>query len=263
MVNSAGNLRQPFYRSARDGAWHKLTYSDFALDMALGLNTDNTASWAGTHVGDFYDLPISSSADDTSQFAETSQVGHLHYGHGNYTTQRTFAYRGTFFTITNTYRLGATASFVQIDTMTTNVGSTTMWNARLWAGTRDDWVWNDDRNIKTRGNLVGGGVRAAGAAARFVPLASPAGACNALVVSNAINETVLLYSTTPGANMVWNFCCQFSNAYNQNPATNAVQSSVMDGSYAATLRLGDLEPGQSSTINCESSWQRVWWQAGG
>jgi len=131
-----------------------------------------------------------------------------------------------------------------------------MWNARLWAGTRDDWVWTDDSNTKTRGNLVGGG---------FAPLASPADACNALVVSNSINETVLFYSTTPGADMVWNSCCSFGNAYNQNPATNAVQSSVMDGSYATTLRLGDLEPGQSSTINCESSGrrERVWRRRGG
>ncbi len=193
MVNSAGNLRQPFYRSARDGAWHKLTYSSYPLDMALGLDNDNAASWAGTHVGDFYDLPVNSSADDSSQFVETSQVGDLHYGHGNFTTCRTFAYRGAQFTVTNTYRLGATASFVQIDTTTTNVGSTTMWNARLWVGTRDDWVWTDDRNTKTRGNLM---------AAGFVPLASPADACNALLVSNAISETVLLYTTTPGANMV-------------------------------------------------------------
>jgi hypothetical protein len=256
MVNSAGNLRQPFYRSVRDGAWHRLTYSNYALDMALGLDYGNAASWAGTHVGDFYSLPVSSSADDMSQFVETSQAGHLRSGHGNYTTSRTFAYRGAQFTVTNTYRLGATASFVQIDTTTTNVGSTTMWNARLWAGTRDDYVWADDSNTKTRGNLVGGG---------FAPLASPADACNALVVSNSINETVLFYSTTPGANMVWNSCCSFGNAFNQNPATNAVQSSVMDGSYATTLRLGDLEPGQSSTINCESSGrrERVWRRRGG
>jgi hypothetical protein len=248
LVNSAGNLKQPFYFSDTDGAWHKLTYSSYPLDMALGMDYGNAANWAGAFVGDFYSLPVAGSSDDASQFVETSQVGHIHNGYGNYTTRRTFTFRGAQFNITNTYRLGAAASFIQIDTTTTNVGSTTIWNARLWAGTRDDWVWNDDSNIKTRGNLAGGG---------FVQLADAANSSNALLVSNSINETVLFYSTTPGANMVWNRCCSFSNAYNQDPATNAVRSSVMDGSYATTLLLGDLAPGQSSTINCESG-RLVW-----
>ena len=39
------------------------------------------------------------------------------------------------------------------------------------------------------------------------------------------------------------------NIFNQDPATNTVQSFLEDGSYGMTLRLGDLAPGERNTVN--------------
>ncbi len=137
-INPQGNVNQPFYFSDISRRWHKLTYSTYPLDMALGLGYNNSAHWAGSTVADVYNLPVFNATDDYSQFVETSQRGHIHTGYGNVTTRRTFPFAGTLFTITNTYRLGAGAPYMQVDTTTSNVGTEVMWNARLWAGTRDD-----------------------------------------------------------------------------------------------------------------------------
>ena len=134
--DSAGNLKQPWIFSGATQQWFKLTFGSNALNMALGLDYGNAASWAGAFVSEFSMLTPLSSSDDPSQLVATGQVGSLVTGYGNFTTRRRFVYRGAEFEVVNKYQLPAGDNFIQVDTTVTNVGATDMWNARLWAGSR-------------------------------------------------------------------------------------------------------------------------------
>jgi len=251
-VNDVGNLLQPFYFSYLDNRWHKLTYSNYPLDMAAGMGF-GFPNWSGANVTDFYSLTPTANTTDWSQFVVTNttditQTGdggvpftlRIQKGYGNVTSTRSFMVGGKEFQVVNTYRLGRSVSFLQVDTRFINIGNSPIWNARIWVGTKDDYVGRDDDNVKTRGNIASGA---------FQPLSLPSDASNALLVNNEVNETILFFSTTPGVNTAWNECCYFSNVYNQDPSTNNVTSEIIDGSYAITLLLGSLEPSQSRVIN--------------
>jgi hypothetical protein len=252
-VNSRGLFQQPFYRSPVDSEYYPLTFSTYPLDMAVGIGVGNGGHWTGTIVKDLEQLtPVANSQTlDYSNFTLRSSEGTSRargYGVIEVSTRFNFQSNDQPFVVTHKYTLGQNASFVKIESTVTNLDSDPAPNVHIWVGTRDDYVGEVDQPLKTRGHLDGPG-------GSFQAVGSRTASATALRITTA-DEGALFYSTTPGANMIVDDCCSFSDSYNQNPSDFATIDSDarnlgqgFDGSYAALLPVGDLaQEGGAATI---------------
>jgi len=237
-IAATGNLEQPFYY--KSGVWYKLTYSTYALDMAIGTaSIVNTGHWTnnwggivapGVTVIDISTLAASSPVDSYSAWIGTSSCTTGCTGYGTAISYRTFTINGVSMTIQNTFFLGQTNSFVRITTRVTNNSAGTVPNMHIWAGTKDDWVLTSDQPTKTRGTLNSSG--------QFVAISSQTTRAPALTVASGA-DTVLFYCTDTRGTTAINNCCSFGNTFNQNPQT-ALITQTNDGSYAIILPVGDV-----------------------
>ncbi|CAH1386882.1 IPTL-CTERM sorting domain-containing protein [Candidatus Nitrotoga sp. M5] len=230
-VNSSGNLRQPFYFDPNigGGSFAQLTFANFPLDNAIGIDGDGTNNWNGN--GTIQENPVlTNQVLDVSGFSITSGSK----GTGTIISTGTATIAGKTLTVRNIYELLPGKSFVTITTRITNTSGAGVSNLRYWVGTRDDFVGLSDSPTKHRGNLVNG---------VFTQLANASDQSAALKIFTATSG-VLFFSTSPKANTSINGCCSFSNAYLQNPATSSIQATG-DGSYALYIRMADLADGAS------------------
>jgi hypothetical protein len=243
-VNSVGLFEQPFYKSPVDQNYYQLTFSNFPLDMAVGIGT-GTSHWTGTTVKD-----LSGGVTQTGQTidysrlivrASESTTRARVYGEMTVITRFDFASNAQPFQIKHKYSLGQNDSFVKIETTFINLDTSAASNVHIWVGTRDDFVGTRDSVTKTRGNLTGQG-------GSFQAVSSRAQTATALRITSTA-EGALFYSTSPGVNMAVNRCCSFSNSYNINPSREddpGLQSgarnlaNAFDGSYAAVLPVGQV-----------------------
>ena len=230
-VNALGNLQQPFYYDAAlgGGGWYKLTYSNYPLDNAIGVGGDGTSNW-NTNGTIAQNPSLSGQVLDMSTFVRTSGDN----GYGTIVSTGNVTVGGQTFQVRQAYSLGQTDSFVRIVTRVTNTSASPLQNVRVWVGTRDDWVGTTDQPTKRRGNLIGGA---------FVDIPTASTQSAALQISSG-STGVLFFSTSPRAYTSINWCCSFSSAYTQNPATSAI-TLTNDGSYALFVRMNDLAVGQS------------------
>ncbi len=238
-INTQGTLQQPFYYDAGASTFYKLTFSNYPLDLAIGAGGAGATQWNVD--GDIVEeATLTGQSVDTSGFTPTG--GNV--GYGTLISTGTLIVGTANLEVRNTYELTATDSFVKITTRVTNTGGAPVNNVRVWVGTRDDFVGTTDRPTKTRGVLGSNG---------FSPITNPATRAPALQITSGA-QGVLFYSTSSRAYTAVNGCCQFSNVYNQNPATSQNQI-TNDGSYAMFVRMNDLEPGASDEF--------VWYYAAG
>jgi filamentous hemagglutinin family protein len=253
-INNEGQLLQPWYfdntsvvNGVTRNGWFKLTFSSYPLNLELGVGGDGSSSWNrnGEILGSNNNLlpAITARSLDISGYREgsgviVSAIDILYPGGGS--TVR----------VTNTYTLGATASFLKADTAVTNldlVGS--LGNVRLWVGTQDDYIATRDSQFKFKGNLTADG---------FEQIATQDTQSKALKITEfndgLTGAAVLFYSTSDGADTSIARCCSFSNATGIDPRTSLIARGVdgsgnpqaEDGSYALFIRLQDLAPGQSN-----------------
>ncbi len=243
-VNSIGLFEQPFYKSPVDQNYYQLTFSNYPLDMAVGIGT-GTGHWTGTTVKD-----LSGGVAQTGQTidysklivrASESTTRARVYGEMTVITSFNFSSNAQPFQIKHKYSLGQNDSFVKIETTFINLDTAAASNVHIWVGTRDDFVGTRDSVTKTRGNLTGQG-------GSFEAVSSRAQTATALRITSTA-EGALFYSTSPGVNMAVNRCCSFANSYNINPSREddpLLQSSArnlanaFDGSYAAVLPVGQV-----------------------
>ena len=243
-VNTNGTLQQPFYKSG--STYYKLTFSSFPLDIAIGIDGDGTNNWNIN--GTIITTNASSNADtysaaratpvaadtDYSGFTTLTTSGTGVVGYGTIIAKRNFTIGSNTLEVTNTYILGQNESFIEIRTKVKNThASLSLNNLRTWVGTRDDFVGIDDSVIKERGDISTGS---------FVLSPNQATRSPALRIKSG-SEGVLFYSTSEKAYASINSCCRFSNAYQQNPATSALQTTPVDGSYAMYVRMNNLAVG--------------------
>lgn len=257
-VDPSGLFNQPFYWSAQDSVWYKLTYSSYPLDMAIGSGTTG-ANWTGNNVVSLSGTAMRNQVIDYSAYVVTSDSGDGTWskGYGRITVSGEFTVNGEEVLVTHIYQLGQTDSFVKATSTVKNiaVSNNAIDDIHIWVGTRDDYVGGSDDPKKRRGNLnpVTGD---------FEVLTNAADQAKALEITTA-NEGALFYSTTAGTDMSYNDCCSFSDAYNTVPAQSAngsdvipgIESQENDGSYAAMLSYGDL------VYNAQT--QIVWFYAAG
>lgn len=230
-VNTSGNLQQPFYFDPNigGGTFAKLTFSNFPLDNAIGIDGDGTNNWNinGTIQEN---SALAGQVLDISGFTITSGSK----GTGTIISTGTVTIAAKTLEVRNTYELLPGKSFVKIVTRVTNTSGAAISNLRYWVGTRDDFVGLSDGPTKQRGNLVDGA---------FTILANAADQSAALKIFTATSG-VLFFSTSPKANTSIHDCCSFSNAYGQDPATSNI-TATNDGSYALYIRMADLADGAS------------------
>ena len=247
-----GNLEQPFYSFDSGSSWRQLTFSTRALESAIGVGGTGTSEWNISptiaenstlrNPSDTAASPSSSLYIDCSEFTELSTSGSgasaLNIGYGALTVFGRVTIGGVPLAITRRYSLGSSDRFLTVRETVTNRDTSTASNVRMWTGTGDDYVGGSDSPTKTRGNIVNGS---------FVQNASTGLRAKAIQV-NSGTESVYFYTTSNIGDMTHNNCCQFSNAYNQDPRTNATTAGPADGSYALYLRFQDLAPSGSESF---------------
>jgi Fibronectin type III domain len=239
-VGGNGLLRQPFYWNG--SKWRKLTYNNYPLDMAIGYGTSTSGHWNGNAVTDLVDVTgavVDYSGLNPSGSSTTS-------GFGQVITQLTTTLSsGVVVQVENKYDLGESNTYIRIETKVTNNSNTVMSSSGIWVGTRDDYVGGDDSITKSRGVVDSSG---------FTKLTQSTQASNAIQITSQ-DEGVLFYTTTPSSSTIIQSCCQFSNVYNQNPASSSIEIPDADGSYGVYFPLGNLAPSASTTV--------VWFYAAG
>jgi filamentous hemagglutinin family protein len=241
-INTDGQLRQPFYFDNVNGrnGFYQMTFSNYPLDIAVGSGGDGSASWNYNgqvrSTGDNSFLPaLSSKSIDISGYRE---------GTGTIVASSTVSFSsGQSARLENSYELLSGNRYLKTVSKLTNLSGSPLTNLRVWVGTRDDYVAQNDRPTKTKGNI---------AANAFVTLGSAGSASNALKVTENSGGTtggaVLFYSTSDGIDMTHAGCCSFSNSTNKDPRSSAI-TAQNDGSYAMYQRFADLGAGQSSSFN--------------
>lgn len=240
-INELGNLRQPFYFDSQLNQWFKLTYNNYAMDMALGVGGTGTAGWnnSGTVLSDnTFSQALSGLTIDTSELVGGVGVVRVSY-------DIAVPNSGGTVRMSQSYSLGAGDSFIKNVTTTTNVGSTTLDNTRLWVGTRDDYVATTDVNYKSKGNLTANG---------FEAIAADNEQARSIVISqydpssgSPAGSAVLFHSTNVDADTATAGYGGFSNIANQDPRSSprVLQN---DGSYGIFMNYGDMGAGDSRTV---------------
>ena len=248
-VNDYGLLLQPWYydedrtSASYPNKWYPLTYSNYPLDIALGVggagsgtwNTNGTISYTGNYASEGGTFAKTSSYINIAKYFEktgTITASDI-YTFGAYGSMR----------IDNSYTLLANTNYLKAVTSVKNISGADQTNVRLWVGTRDDWVAENDRNYKTKGNITETG---------FEAITSQSDTAKAILVSErndgVTGAAILFYSTTEGANTLFNNYGDFYNRIvTQNP-TNSAITAYHDGSYALFMSLGNLANNASGSI---------------
>ncbi len=234
-----GNLKQPWYFA--NGSWSKLTFSNYALNFAMGVGGVGTNEWnVNGSLQEFSNVTLSRQSIDCSQFVTTSTNGTLATGYGTLTMTGRFTFStGEVVELTRKYTQTSTSKYTIFSESIRNVGTSTMSNARVWVGTQDDWVGQNDSNAKKRGNIVNG---------VFTQISSAANQAKVLEISNG-TDNVYFYTTSnlgyvTGLNGYGDFNARVMQ---QNPATAQI-SVTNDGSYGMYLRFQDIPSGASEAF---------------
>ncbi|WP_188406166.1 Ig domain-containing protein, partial [Psychroflexus salis] len=264
-LNSIGNLLQPFYHNGDLQRWFKLTYSDYPLDIEIGVGGDGTNNWNRngtvsnnpTWSNQTFDLsqynPSPNSTYDTygeftdglgnSSFVPQNLNGSTS-GYGIIKTTGDITINGQSFQVENTYNLPENDGFIEVTVKVTNTDTTPADNVRLWVGTRDDYVGDLDGPGKIKGNINDG---------VFEEISSSTEQSKAIKVISD-QEVVLFYSNSDFAYTTFDSCCSFSNSTGKDPLDPNEPTSVtgtgyiQDGSYALFVRFNDLGPGESDEL---------------
>lgn len=259
VAHTNGMLEQPWYydnvTNGRDG-WFKLTYNTYHLDQVVAIGGDGTNIWNLN--GD-----IIHTDHDTSDYfrmmdkitnisVDTSGVSN---GTGTITSTLTFV-SDNFgqFKLINAYVLAPNVNFIKTTTSIKNESGMDASNIRVWIGTRDDYIAENDSNYKTKGNIGANG---------FESITVQTDEAKAIIITedtfaSGNGAAVLFYSTTTNTNTIIEDCCSISNVIDLNPLNSIMNldgSGAEDGSYGIFLSLGSLANQQTKNL--------VWYYAAG
>lgn len=247
-VDEHGSLRQPFYYNSTDKRWYKLTSSDSPMSLNLGFGGTGYSDGAViANQPTMGGLWTGVSWDPRNAYFLNSVIGSVNFanGIGTLTTSTTVNHAGNAFRVQNTYTLRQGKAVLEATTKVTNTGTSPAANVRIWTATRDDYIGNDDRNYKQKGNITANG---------FESVSS--GPSNAMKVYNN-NGGIIFFSPKAGAETTIGYCCLSSfhvdydsNGYRiqlQSPRQTAYNT-YNDGSFAIYSNLGNLSPGRNGSV---------------
>ena len=234
-VNASGNLLQPFFYHADNLQWYRLTFGSYPLNVAIGVGGDGTGSW-NDNGSIIVDESLMGQVLDVSGFIPMDGSK----GYGVVVSTGTIDVDGQLLEIENRYSLQRNKSFIEISTTITNRSGGSINNVRLWVGTQDDFVGNDDEPVKHRGNIVNG---------VFAPILTSLESSNAIKIysSNSPVSGAFFYSNSDNVTTVISSLGNFSNVYSQDPLTSGVMVTG-DGSYGLYTRMDDLADNDSQVL---------------
>ncbi len=227
-VNSnTGMLEQPFYY--RDGERFKLTYSNYALNMAIGSGGDGSDDW---------NLNGEVNKSPTYSNVEVDNSGYFN-GSGIIIFKGNITVDGTDLEVTHTYSLGENDAFIKVTTSIRNLDNNPTDNLRIWVGTKDDYIAGSDSPAKTKGNIING---------VFTPTTSADQPASAIQVYSG-DSAVLFYSTSDKVNTIIHTHYNWDQLLDIDPAESIYQQPADDGSYGMYIRLDDLAAGESESFD--------------
>ncbi len=251
-VAQNGMLEQPWYydnvTSGRDG-WYKLTYSTYHLDQAIGIGGDGASAWNingeivhtdnEDSVYPSLNSLITNIDNDASGFDNSTGVGVITstvtYNHPNYGE----------FDLVNVYQIDTNDVFIKTETTLQNNSGSNVENVRIWVGTRDDYIAQEDSNYKTKGNITADG---------FEVIENQTDMAKAIIITEDTFESgegaaVLFYSTSSNTNTIIEDCCDFSNVIDLDPVTSTISlADGEDGSYGIFLSMGNIADTESKSL---------------
>ena len=237
-ILTSGNLKQPWYKNG-SGGWSKLTFSSNALNYGLGVGGDGTNAWNANGTVQEVTANLSRMTIDCSQFVERSRTGDISVGYGTLVVNGQTTIGGQTVEITRTYTQTSDSKYTIFKESIKNVSASNLTNARLWVGTRDDWIGNNDSNTKRRGNIVNGA---------FSKITSAGNQAKVLEVTNG-SDTVYFYTTSnlgyiTGLDGYGDFK---TRVMTKDPALASIEV-TNDGSYGMYLRFQDIAPNASESF---------------
>lgn len=248
-IDSMGSLKQPFYfdnvTSGRDD-WYQLTFSSYPLDFTIGVNG------SGYNDGNLYSTAsVNYNGVTTSNLS--SAISNLVINISNYyektgtiSVDMDVTTTAGIIPVRQSYTLDSGARYMKAVTTVRNSTGSDISNARLWIGTQDDYVAENDSNYKTRGNIGSEGFVAVGD--------QTADVSKAIIISEDTLDSgngaaILFYSTTDGTNTIVGERYRWQYILGANPsAMSDWSTNPRDSSYALYLNLGTLPNGQAGSV---------------
>jgi hypothetical protein len=241
---SAAIPNQPFYFDNTANAWYKLTFSQNAMDAAIGFGQGITSTWTTGNIYDLSNLAGTTATLDYSGFTVLTTDGTTSTGYGSITASRPIDFSATQKVLFETnITMGRNDPWVTVVNSITNTGTVPLDNVYMWVGTGDDYVGDSpsgDSSRKQRGYFNG---------ETFVVATSVGQAGSNAVVASTDKSKVIIFSDTPGALAIFGDCCQFANFYNKDPSTvPADTNNAMDGGYVVLLNVGNVAVNEKKSI---------------
>ncbi|MEH6671012.1 VCBS domain-containing protein [Halopseudomonas sp.] len=226
-----GMLEQPFYYD--DGNEYQLTYSNYALNLGLGVNGDGTSDWNLN--GDVNLFPsFTNITVDTSGF---------NGGSGTLIWRGEITINGAQLALTHVYELPADSAYVETRTYVTNIGAAAATNLRVWVGTRDDFIAGTDSPAKQKGNLVGGAFEVNTAVGQQGQAVKVYSGDTAVLFYSAAEKADTIIAPTYG----WGLDSNYSPGI--DPSQSVYEQAPDDGGYAMYIRMEDLAVGETQSFD--------------
>ena len=248
-IDDMGSLLQPWYfdnvTSGRND-WYQLTYSSYPLDLTIGVNGSgyNDGNLYSTASVNYNGVTTSSLSSAISNLS--INIAKYYEKTGTIEVSMDVTTSAGVLPLTQSYTLDSGVRYMKAITTISNTTGADITNARLWIGTQDDYVAENDSNYKTRGNISSDGFTAV--------TNQSSDTSKALIISEDTLDSgngaaVLFYSTTEGTNTIVGNRYRWQYILGANPSNMADYSlSAADSSYALYLNLGTLANGQTGSV---------------
>ncbi len=285
----SGSLYGPEYFDGEE--WKRGTYNRTNFGIGLGIGGDGTDPWnqnGSLYRNDYYSIANASDPNsgggnlfearkgsedfliDTSDLTDST---------GSFTWTGFFEFADPEATddnvevkLSRTYTLADDSNFVKETTVIENIDpqSDALTNVRLWLGVGDDYIGDDDRPDKIKGNIIDGvftPISSLGEDNKYEQESLPSVRANAILVSegypglsspiteeesNALNEFFFTNSSSGYAivsdEFWWDFESSRSALY-YDPQNSESFNINDDGSYAIYYRLPDIAAGDSRSVD--------------
>ncbi len=241
-INEMGLLLQPWYydnvTSGRND-WYNLTFDSYPLDFMLGVGG------SGYSDGDLYHTAYRGTLGSSTSNLSINIAKYFEKT-GTIVVHTDVDTTAGVLPVTQTYTLEPDALFLKANTSIKNTTGSTINNTRIWVGTQDDYVAEEDWNYKTRGELTPDGFEAV--------VDQTSDSAKALIISedkldSENGAAVLFYSTTDGTNAIVGQRYNWDNIIDADISNMPDYSqSSSDGSYAIYLNLGSVNDGESGSV---------------
>jgi ankyrin repeat protein len=240
-VDNRGLLKQPFYYDTDTNKWYKLSYSNYTMDMSIGVGGDDSDEWNNNGV--IINSPILKEqqiniSDDKQILESIGKIDIL-------LDEKTITIE-----ITSTYTLLSDNSYVKMSTKIKNLSSELITNLRVWYGIKDDFIHNADLNYKFRGNFenkIFTKVEMAELRAKVLKVYDPESKDSLFFFSSNSKADMIIANTYSNKNLGESLSQTALSVVDTDPRTKIEYKS--DGAYGMYIKLNDIALNESVSFD--------------